>query len=96
MTSPTLLKPSMPLTDDQAYCRDLLREALALADAGKVNSLCMVVCMEGGFATVMGGRRGADLHVGCHDLQAKILAELTGGNVARPKPRGSSIIQVKP
>lgn len=85
----------MPLTEDQAYCASLLREALELADAGKVNSLCMVVCMEGGFATVMGGRRGADLHVGCHDIQSKILAELTGGNMARKPAAGSRIIRVK-
>lgn len=92
MTAPNLISAKPPLTEDQEYCASLLREALALAEEGKVNSLCMVVCMEGGFATVMGGRRGADLHVGCHDLQAKILAELTGGNVARPR---SNIIRVK-
>ena len=81
-----------PLTDDQSACVDLLQQALEMAEDGKVDSVCMVVCMTNGWATVMAGRRAGDLNLGCDDIKAKILAEVTSGNVARG---ASKIIRVK-
>ena len=89
---PHLIDAKPPLNEDQAYCASLLREALELAEAGKVNSVAMVVCMEGGWATVMGGKRAGDLNLGCDDIKAKILAEVIKGNVARAK---SNILRVR-
>lgn len=80
-----------PLNESQAACVDLLKEALAEALEGKINSIAIVVCMKGGFANVMAGTQAADLHLGAADLQRKILDAVTSGNVAKP----SKIVRVK-
>ena len=81
------------LNEDQQACVDLLTEALEEAKAGKVFAMAMIVCMEGGFANVMAGRRAGDLYMGCGDLQNKILAAVTNPRaIAAAK---SSILRIK-
>lgn len=83
----------MILSEDQLACIDLLEEALEQVREGNINTLAVVACMEGGFASVMAGRRAGDLYMACGELQQRILAEVMGGNVQKPKK--SSIIQLK-
>jgi hypothetical protein len=82
------------LNDTQQACVDLLREVAKEAEAGHVFGVGIVVCMDGGWASVMAGTRPGDLNLGCDDLKAKILDAVTSGNVARPKKR-DTILRVK-
>lgn len=83
------------LSESQTACIDLLKEALAEALEGNITSIGVVACMKGGFATVMAGTQAADLHLGCADLQRKILGAVTeDGNVAKPTV-GASILRVR-
>lgn len=82
------------LNETQLACVDLLREALKEAEQGHVFGVGIVVCMDGGWASVMAGTRPGDLNLGCDDLKAKILDAVTSGNVARPNKR-DTILRVK-
>lgn len=83
-----------PLLDDmQQACVDLLTDALEEAMKGRITSVAIVVCMDQGIATVMAGKNGGALNIGCDDLKKKIHAAMfEDGNVARKK---SSILQVR-
>lgn len=61
------------LDKDQMAVVDALKEALAQALEGNIDSLAMVACMKGGWATVIVGNRPGDLNLGCDDLKGKIL-----------------------
>ena len=74
------------LDDMQRACVDLLTDALDEATKGHITSVAVVVCMKGGIATVMAGKQGADLNLGCDDLKDKIKAEIfQEGNRAKPR-----------
>lgn len=83
----------MPLTPDQMSCVDLLKETLAVALEGKIDTIGVIACMEGGYAHVMAGSQAANLNLGCDSLKHAIRAEVEGGNVKR-KP-SSSIIRAR-
>ena len=83
MTKPILLSAT-PLTEAQMACVDLLAEALEQARAGNINSVGIVVCMKGGYASVMAGTQAADLNLGCDSLKKKIL-NVVDGEDKRPK-----------
>lgn len=72
MSKPILLS-STPLSEAQLACIDLLSEALEQARAGEVTSIGIILCMKGGYASVMAGTQAADLNLGCDDLKDKIL-----------------------
>ena len=74
MTKPLLLPEK--LSSMQQDCVDVLREALAQAEAGKIHSLGIVLCMYSGYATTMAGPKAAELNLGCDSLKKKILAEV--------------------
>lgn len=81
------------LDDMQQGCVDLLTDALEEAFKGRISSLAMVVCMDDGIATVMAGKNGGALNLGCDDLKRKIHgAMFEDGNVAGAK---SKIVRVK-
>lgn len=83
------------LDEMKQSCVDLLSDALEQALAGRISSVAMVVCMDEGIATVMAGRNGGALNIGCDDLKHKIHASMfTDGNLAR-KPKVSSILKVR-
>ncbi len=65
-------------------CVDLLEETLELAKEGKITSIGIIVCMQGGYATVMAGKQAGDLNMGADSLKHKIISAVEGGNVARP------------
>jgi hypothetical protein len=96
MTSPLILNGigHPALTETQSACCALLREALAEAERGNISSIGIVVCMKGGFASVMAGMQAGDLNLGCDELKAKILEAVRGGNVAKPKQ--SPIVRARP
>lgn len=91
--------PAVPalrlLNESQLACVDLLREALKEAEDGNIFAIGLVVCMEGGFATVMAGTKAGDLNLGCDDLKRKILDAVTGGNVGRPQVKRDTILRVR-
>ena len=87
---PDTIALKLPLTEDQAACVNLLKEALAVALEGKVNTVAIVVCMGDGYAHVMAGKQASNLNLGCDSLKQAILAEVEGGNVKR---RPSSIMR---
>ena len=88
-----VLRAANTLDDMQQACVDLLSDALEEATKGRINSVAIVVCMDGGIATVMAGRNGGALNIGCDDLKKKIHAAMfEDGNVAQKK---SSILQVR-
>jgi hypothetical protein len=61
------------LDENQVACVDALKEALAQALEGNVDSMAVVLCMKGGWATHIAGNRPGDLNLGCDDLKGKIL-----------------------
>lgn len=87
---PDTIALKAPLTDDQKACVNLLKEALAVALEGKVNTVAIVACMGDGYAHVMAGKQASNLNLGCDSLKQAILAEVEGGNVKR---RQSNIIR---
>lgn len=89
--APIITRPK--LNDSQVAAIDLLKEALAEALEGRVYGAGIVLCMDGGWATVMCGNRPGDLNLGCDDLKRKIIDAVTGGNVAKPKP--SNILKAR-
>jgi hypothetical protein len=92
---PTPLLSTKPVLGDmQQACVDLLSDALEEAIKGRISSCAIVVCMDDGIATVMAGKNGGALNIGCDDLKQKIHAAMfTDGNVARKKQ--SSILKVR-
>jgi hypothetical protein len=72
------------LTEDQQACVDLLEQALDEARAGKIGTIGIVVCMDGGYASVMAGRKAGDLHLGCADLMDRIKEATRGKRSAAP------------
>jgi hypothetical protein len=74
--SRSILLTSETLSPMQQDCVDMLRELLAHAEAGKVHTVGVVVCMDNGYATTMAGTRAAELNLGCDSLKKKILAEI--------------------
>jgi uncharacterized protein YaiI (UPF0178 family) len=74
------------LDETKQACVDLLTDALEEAIAGRISSVAIVVCMDDGIATVMAGKNGTALNIGCDDLKQKIHAAMfIDGNVAAPK-----------
>lgn len=81
-----LISATPPLDDMRKACVELLADALEEATKGRIRAVAIVVCMDDGIATVMAGRDGAALNIGCDDLKSKIHgAMFTDGNVARKK-----------
>jgi hypothetical protein len=89
---PILQADGNPVLDQyQQDCVSLLTDALEEAVKGNITSLCMVLCMNEGIATVMAGKNGTALNIGCDDLKHKIHASMFhDGNMARKK---SSILR---
>ena len=71
------------LTDDQQRCVHVLKEALEQAEAGNIDTIGVVACMKGGYASAMGGSRAGDLALGALDLQQKILEATRGANMRK-------------
>ena len=82
------------LSDSQIACIDLLKEALAEALEGRVSGVGIVLCLDGGWASVMAGTRPGDLNLGCDDLKAKILHAVTDRS-AKPAVAPSNILRVR-
>lgn len=79
----TIIGARPKLDEYQQNCIDLLSDALENAVAGRISSVAMVVCMDDGIATVMAGKNGSALNIGCDDLKMKIHAAMfDDGNVA--------------
>ncbi len=91
MTEAISLKPV--LTPDQMSCVDLLKETLAVALEGKIDTIGVIACMAGGYAHVMAGSQAANLNLGCDSLKHAIRAEVEDGNVKRKAP--SNIIRAR-
>ncbi len=81
-----LISATPPLDEMRKACVELLADALEEATKGRIKSVAIVVCMDDGIATVMAGKDGAALNIGCDDLKNKIHAAMfEDGNVARKK-----------
>ncbi len=65
--------PFLPLSPEQQACVNLLEEALLETKRGAVDSIGLIVCMKDGYASVMAGKRAADLNMGCDSLKRKII-----------------------
>ena len=89
MNNHTLIGLGKPSLDPmQQGCVDLLTDALDEALKGRITSLAMVVCMDDGIATVMAGKNGGALNIGCDDLKMKIHAAMfDDGNVAAKRSK---------
>ncbi len=66
------------LTEAQQDCVDLLEETLAEARKGLVYSIGLVICLETGYTTVMGGPYASALNMGCDSLKKRILEAVEG------------------
>lgn len=90
----SIIMPSNVVLDEsQQACVELLTDALEEATKGRISSVAIVVCMDQGIATVMAGKNGGALNIGCDDLKRKIHAAMfEDGNMAK---RRSSVIRVK-
>ena len=74
---------SPSLTEDQRQCVHVLKEALEQAEAGNIDTIGVVACMKGGYASVMGGSRAGDLALGALDLQQQILDATRGAKMRK-------------
>jgi hypothetical protein len=73
-----------PARRAQQACVDLLSDALEEALKGRITSAAIVVCMDDGIGTVMAGKNGGALNIGCDDLKLKIHAAMfEDGNVGQ-------------
>ena len=76
--------PTLGLDEMQRLCVELLTDALDEAMKGRISSVALVVCMDDGIATVMAGKNGGALNIGCDDLKHKIHASMfMDGNLAK-------------
>lgn len=89
MNGSSILSVAPPVLDGmQQACVDLLSDALEEAVKGRISAVAIVVCMDEGIATVMAGKNGAALNIGCDDLKHKIHAAMfDDGNVAGRKAK---------
>lgn len=95
MNDNLIMPKGVVLGQNERDCVEVLTDALDEATRGRINSVALVVCMDAGIATVMAGKNGGALNLGCDDLKLKIHgAMFEDGNVAKPKARGS-VIRVK-
>lgn len=84
--SGVLLHATPPLDEMRQSCVELLADALEEATKGRIRAVAIVVCMDDGMATVMAGKDGAALNIGCDDLKKKIHAAMfEDGNMARKR-----------
>lgn len=81
------------LNEHQLACVDVLREAVKEAEDGRIHALALVVCMDGGWASVLAGNRPGDLNLGLDDCKGKILDAVV--NDAGLNKRRSNILRVK-
>jgi len=82
------------LTEDQVQIVEILKETLAQALEGRINTIGIIACMDGGFASVMGGSNAGGLNLGCDELKAKILDAVIGsGNKQIQAAIASKIIK---
>ena len=90
-STPHILPAKPPLDESRQACVELLTDALEEAVKGRIKSVAIVVAMDEGIATVMAGKDGAVLNIGCDDIKRKIHAAMfEDGNVARKR---SAILQ---
>ena len=76
-SSPLIMPSGKPaLSTEQQDCVDCLSDALEEAMKGRISSIALVVCMDDGIATVMAGKNGGALNIGCDDLKHKIHAAM--------------------
>lgn len=68
-----------PLSEDQIAVVEMVKETLAQALEGKIDAIAIAVCMDGGFASALTGRRAGDLNLACDELKAKILDAVREG-----------------
>jgi hypothetical protein len=91
--TPVILAAQPVFSPEQKSCIELLADALEEANKGRITSVALVVCMDDGIATVMAGKNGGALNIGCDDLKKKIHAAMfEDGNVARKR---SNILKVR-
>jgi hypothetical protein len=81
------------MNDNQLACIDVLRDALREAEAGNVSACAVVLCMTGGWASVVAGERAGDLNLGCDDVKKKILNAVV--NNASLNQKKANILRVK-
>lgn len=87
--TPLIHPAKAPLSEFQQACVELLSDALEEAVKGRISSAAIVVCMDDGIATVMAGKNGAALNIGCDDLKKKIHAAMfEDGNVVAKRRSG--------
>lgn len=95
MNNSPISKPPVTFDEMQQGCIDVLTDALEEAMKGRITSLALVVCMDDGIATVMAGKNGGALNIGCDDLKKKIHAAMFDDhNFARAKQK-SNILRVR-
>ena len=71
------------LSEDQKAVIEILRETLAQALEGKINSIAVIACFETGYAHVMAGRQGAHLNMGADSLKREILEAVENAGTAK-------------
>jgi hypothetical protein len=94
--SATILTAKPPLTDMQVACVDLLKEALAAALDGKVNSAAIILCMNDGYASVMAGKQAAELNLGADSLKRKIIDAVENDGNRAKKVEKRTILHASP
>jgi hypothetical protein len=84
---------ALPLTEAQKETILLLEEALAEAKKGNVDGAGVILCMNGGFATVFGGEKPGDLALGLMKMQRDLINVVSG--MSSPKPKRPAIFRAQ-
>jgi hypothetical protein len=94
LTTTSLTKPQFD--ESQQGCIDVFTDALEEAMKGRITSCAIVACMDDGIATVMAGKNGGALNIGCDDLKMKIHAAMfEDRNTVAARRKPSNILRVK-
>ena len=80
-----------PLDEAQLACVDLLAQALTEAKEGKIDSVAIIVCMEGGYASVMAGYNAGGLPAFLLDSAPHVQATARGNRDGGNRQAGSGI-----
>ena len=78
-----VILPHKALSSDQIQIVDILKEVLSQALEGGISTIGIIVCLDDGFATVMGGTAAGALNLGCDDMKRKILEAVTAGGAKK-------------
>lgn len=83
-----------PLTEDQVEVISILKQALELAQDGKIDTIGIVVCLPEGPAHLIGGTRAAELYIATGRMMREILERTDDPDRVKRRKVASRVMRV--